>query len=1219
MGRREFVRDLEAAKDSSFDGLTGELQERCTGPNLDEYPRAHKYVIYVTSEDVPESFTSSLERVQDACSGHNLPHLLGRIVGALSLGPDSMDESLGGGDEDVGQESDLDWEEDIRIGDVDYLPGVREGSSFKNWEEGAPTKSFTRKLKLQLQEDLRQVRDAGFRVGVFGDFKGEVFYITISIRISKLGISDEALAAWLLDKDKYFIVIIHYTNLYKPLEWLLQPENRSRVGQEMQMWAGLSTSYKASLHECIRMFTKVKDHGSVGPDGVKEGEAGALHSFFMSDAITELLNLRLVSLARYRIQGNLGWEGAESLLKGKLDQGHIAASAIDSSVDIQAFPATLAIGYQKYRDMRSESKTALKPVVAADALSGGGFRGIGSSFPLIAMQYAIRHLVRCTEFCLVCHDKIQSDFEAMKPYVCDSPLCLYQYMSLGFGPRIENEILTQPTVVDLLVSFCYTAAAAMRLRTFPTGMNIHVPSEPKHQARYLGSANRVVFSASFEPPNVKVGDWIYFTPCKDRLPCHLRVVEVSWPEVHVGPPVDVPHPSHDQPSGSPPPGAVPPLSSDFTQGSGYAGFVCIHNKAFDEVSLQKKCLAITRLLDLLPSVREMRAWLKSNSLSGLDVGLRAWVDRILPSSLNILRWIIASNRSCILPADHELGVDGLPVAMRRNDSRILGVNNCLQFRFAMGAPDKEQRFVNSVKEAGSRLDLQCINPSSNFIQRFMSLIDTDPTLFAFHGSPLANWHSIIRSGLNYEFIANGRAFGHGVYHSLDMSISLGYSGHVIPSAVIRQTPTPQPAAGTSRYQGGFYGLETSHWWLKSILNIRNAVSLNEIVNAPGEFVSSSPHLVVDKLDWIQTRYLFVKVIGIDIQTPASPLGDKVEYLQQDTQFSPRGDSGINLQIPALGSKRRDRRVSSPVSAPHARPLPRRGVRVMAPRRARAPNTRSKDLENSPPSSLDGDVLEEGTIPGSATNVIDVENDDARSDSTETTDVMAYFSDEEEEGEGVGDIENKTTPLQCSNTDAILFRPNTHDISSGLLLPPPTYASSAGTRRLTADLHHLLSLQKKYPLEELGFYMNPSSVSNVYQWHIELHSFPPEIPLSTDLATKSLSSVLLEFRFGPNFPMSPPFVRVVRPRFLTLAEGGGGHVTAGGALCMELLTNSGWSAANSMESVLLQVRMAICSEVKPARLAPGAVRDYAAGEARDAYLRACRVHGWGVPQDFLTMV
>jgi len=107
-----------------------------------------------------------------------------------------------------------------------------------------------------------------------------------------------------------------------------------------------------------------------------------------------------------------------------------------------------------------------------------------------------------------------------------------------------------------------------------------------------------------------------------------------------------------------------------------------------------------------------------------------------------------------------------------------------------------------------------------------------PTLFAWHGSPLQNWHSIIREGLHFKDTAHGRAFGHGVYHSLDCNTSIGYSGG---------------------YHGG-YG--SASYWPMSDLKISQALALNEIVNAPGEFVSKTPHLVVAQLDWIQTRYLF---------------------------------------------------------------------------------------------------------------------------------------------------------------------------------------------------------------------------------------------------------------------------------------------------------------------------------------------------------------------------
>lgn len=119
-----------------------------------------------------------------------------------------------------------------------------------------------------------------------------------------------------------------------------------------------------------------------------------------------------------------------------------------------------------------------------------------------------------------------------------------------------------------------------------------------------------------------------------------------------------------------------------------------------------------------------------------------------------------------------------------------------------------------------------------------------------------------------------------------------------------------------------------------------------------------------------------------------------------------------------------------------------------------------------------------------------------------------------------------------------------------------------------------------------------------------------------MKSRGLKSVILEIRFGGSYPMSPPFVRVIRPRFLSFMAGGGGHVTAGGALCMELLTNSGWSVASNIESVLVQVRAAISStDPKPARLEHGPVGDYGVGEALEAYIRACQTHGWEVPSDF----
>ncbi len=43
--------------------------------------------------------------------------------------------------------------------------------------------------------------------------------------------------------------------------------------------------------------------------------------------------------------------------------------------------------------------------------------------------------------------------------------------------------------------------------------------------------------------------------------------------------------------------------------------------------------------------------------------------------------------------------------------------------------------------------------------------------------------------------------------------------------------------------------------------------------------------------------------------------------------------------------------------------------------------------------------------------------------------------------------------------------------------------------------------------------------------------------------------------------------MLSPRFALRS----GHVTIGGSICMDLLTMSGWSPVNSIESVLIQIR------------------------------------------------
>lgn len=187
----------------------------------------------------------------------------------------------------------------------------------------------------------------------------------------------------------------------------------------------------------------------------------------------------------------------------------------------------------------------------------------------------------------------------------------------------------------------------------------------------------------------------------------------------------------------------------------------VYNQNFDDLDDNGKSDTIMMLLEILPSIKVMRTYLNHQSRSAAP-SLGAWTERLSEATRGILRWIIASNRSCLVQVDKCPGQTDEDVikAKIRLDQKISNVSqNWVQFRFTQGSPDKEQRFLNALKTQQAILD-----------PKF-------PTLMAFHGSPLANWHSIIRQGLDFKETIHGRAYGHGVYHSQEQNVCVSYAQH----------------------------------------------------------------------------------------------------------------------------------------------------------------------------------------------------------------------------------------------------------------------------------------------------------------------------------------------------------------------------------------------------------------------------------------------------------
>ncbi|XP_036004178.1 protein mono-ADP-ribosyltransferase PARP6 isoform X3 [Fundulus heteroclitus] len=130
--------------------------------------------------------------------------------------------------------------------------------------------------------------------------------------------------------------------------------------------------------------------------------------------------------------------------------------------------------------------------------------------------------------------------------------------------------------------------------------------------------------------------------------------------------------------------------------------------------------------------------------------IKRQMDKIDPLAHPLLQWILASNRSHIvkLPLNKQLKFMRTPH----------------QFLLVSAPPSKELRFQTAKKLYGST--------------------------FAFHGSHIENWHSILRKGLvsaSYTKLQlHGAAYGKGIYLSPISNISFGYSDmgrgqHQIPA------------------------------------------------------------------------------------------------------------------------------------------------------------------------------------------------------------------------------------------------------------------------------------------------------------------------------------------------------------------------------------------------------------------------------------------------------
>ena len=199
---------------------------------------------------------------------------------------------------------------------------------------------------------------------------------------------------------------------------------------------------------------------------------------------------------------------------------------------------------------------------------------------------------------------------------------------------------------------------------------------------------------------------------------------------------------------------------------------------------------VQNTIKMLPSVKELQS---------LGENLKEALNENHPLLYDLLRWILTSIRAHITPHSGN------------------------------GNVNYNQDFTFEMKTAPYETEL-----------KFQQLKEKHRSIFVFHGSPLLNWHSIMRIGLknysNTKFQSNGAAFGEGNYFSDDINLSYGY------------------AHKNAGWNNSLIGTNLSCIAMCEIINSKNCDGIHK-PKCPHN--TSSPHYRVVNESMVITRYLLI--------------------------------------------------------------------------------------------------------------------------------------------------------------------------------------------------------------------------------------------------------------------------------------------------------------------------------------------------------------------------
>eukprot|EP01122_Echinamoeba_exundans_P005527 TRINITY_DN15680_c0_g1_i1.p1 TRINITY_DN15680_c0_g1~~TRINITY_DN15680_c0_g1_i1.p1 ORF type:complete len:284 (-),score=61.51 TRINITY_DN15680_c0_g1_i1:213-1064(-) len=169
---------------------------------------------------------------------------------------------------------------------------------------------------------------------------------------------------------------------------------------------------------------------------------------------------------------------------------------------------------------------------------------------------------------------------------------------------------------------------------------------------------------------------------------------------------------------------------------------------------------------------------------------------------------------------------------------------------------------------------------------------------------------------------------------------------------------------------------------------------------------------------------------------------------------------------------------------------------------------------------------------------------------------------------------------------------------------PTESTQGATQALLKLYKRLIDSK----IDQEGYSVEPVD-DNMYKWHVKLFGFDATTQIAQDLFMYESSRpgrdhVLMELIFPRDYPHSPPFMRVVFPRFFQYT----GHITIGGSICIKELTRSGWTPEIDVGQLIIQIRQLL---VEGGALIDmdNCHYDYTESEAKESFVRVAQAHGW----------